>query len=351
LGDQICCEVAVRAVRHRYPDAHITWATDDPYFTLLYDQTRSKFPDAAADEVLWPDPWDEMIGYLERDNDIHLKLDGPEMAHQLETDYALTESRIETWCKYVDFMPTDMSPRWHSTSRERETVIGWLASAGLSPFKFCVVQYQSAESKKDYAHTAALVTELQRSIPVVVVHHGEIPTMGTFAAINWPLRELAILLQLAGVVVGPDSSLQHLSAAVKTPSVGLFGPTDPRLYLKHYPLSTYVWNTHVQGKECEHTFPCFGISLRKHWCRREPQGHPWCLASVPPEEVAKVVMTHYQTFVKRDLYVDKARALSSGSSSLFYFTDPRVDLPNLEKVQKSGSVGDFRKSDSVERIC
>ncbi|MBN2468367.1 MAG: glycosyltransferase family 9 protein [Deltaproteobacteria bacterium] len=45
----------------------------------------------------------------------------------------------------------------------------------------------------------------------------------------WDLRELAFLFSRADIVVVPDSGCMHLAAAVGTPVVALFGPTDPAL--------------------------------------------------------------------------------------------------------------------------
>ncbi|HEX6159865.1 MAG TPA: lipopolysaccharide heptosyltransferase I [Thermoanaerobaculia bacterium] len=42
------------------------------------------------------------------------------------------------------------------------------------------------------------------------------------------LRELAFLLQHARVVIGADTGPLHLAAALGTPVIGLYGPTDPR---------------------------------------------------------------------------------------------------------------------------
>jgi len=53
----------------------------------------------------------------------------------------------------------------------------------------------------------------------------------TYQAVNvagsTTLRELACLYEQADVVVSTDSGPMHLSAAVGTPTVALFGPTDP----------------------------------------------------------------------------------------------------------------------------
>lgn len=45
---------------------------------------------------------------------------------------------------------------------------------------------------------------------------------------DWPA--LAALIRAARVYVGPDTAVTHLAAATGTPTVALFGPTDPRIW-------------------------------------------------------------------------------------------------------------------------
>jgi heptosyltransferase-2 len=49
-------------------------------------------------------------------------------------------------------------------------------------------------------------------------------------ALNLPLPHLAALLQRASLFLGHDSGVSHIAAAVKTPSILLFGPTDPEVW-------------------------------------------------------------------------------------------------------------------------
>ena len=49
---------------------------------------------------------------------------------------------------------------------------------------------------------------------------------GIDTAGKWGLKELAFLQTQADVVVTPDSGPMHLAAAMGTPVVALFGPTD-----------------------------------------------------------------------------------------------------------------------------
>jgi heptosyltransferase-3 len=46
--------------------------------------------------------------------------------------------------------------------------------------------------------------------------------------LGWP--ELTAIIRDAAVFVGPDTAVTHLAAAAGTPTVALFGPTDPRLW-------------------------------------------------------------------------------------------------------------------------
>jgi ADP-heptose:LPS heptosyltransferase len=50
------------------------------------------------------------------------------------------------------------------------------------------------------------------------------------------LSELAKRLASARVFVGNDSGISHLAAAVGTPVVALFGPTDPRVWAPRGPM-------------------------------------------------------------------------------------------------------------------
>lgn len=47
---------------------------------------------------------------------------------------------------------------------------------------------------------------------------------------HWPLRDLIPLMVYAAVVIGNDSGLTHLAAALGRPTVAIFGPTDPEIW-------------------------------------------------------------------------------------------------------------------------
>lgn len=51
-----------------------------------------------------------------------------------------------------------------------------------------------------------------------------------FFAENLPLAQLAAVLHKGALFVGHDSGMSHIAAAVETPCVLLFGPTDPAIW-------------------------------------------------------------------------------------------------------------------------
>jgi len=54
------------------------------------------------------------------------------------------------------------------------------------------------------------------------------------------LRNAILALKAADVAVSNDSGLMHTAAAVGTPTIGIFGPTDPRLWAPLNPLAAVI---------------------------------------------------------------------------------------------------------------
>lgn len=96
------------------------------------------------------------------------------------------------------------------------------------------------------------------------------------------LPDLLPLLGEAWAVISVDSGLGHLSAALNTPVIGLFGPTDPNKTGFVTP-NKYLSNQTIQatGFEC---MPC-----KKRFCRLQapPEQHKAaCMEALPVKEVA-----------------------------------------------------------------
>lgn len=89
--------------------------------------------------------------------------------------------------------------------------------------------------------------------------------------------ELGALLEHAVLFIGNDTGAMHLAAAVGTPTVAVFGPSDPRRYGPYGAGHRAIWNP----PECA---PCFD---RGHWntaCQRFR-----CIEGVSVEDVWQAV--------------------------------------------------------------
>jgi heptosyltransferase-1 len=93
------------------------------------------------------------------------------------------------------------------------------------------------------------------------------------------LRQLLSVLRVCKVVVGPDSGPGHLSAAVKTPYVSIFGPTPPE---------------RVAPFGCEQLAIRSKIGCAPCWRRECPGLNKLCMRLVPVEEVADQVQMCFE---------------------------------------------------------
>src|SRR5688572_2804105 len=96
---------------------------------------------------------------------------------------------------------------------------------------FAVIQPFSGSVKKNWRleNFQRLAAQLQRSIPVFWCAGPEDPPLEGAVHID-DLYDLACCLPRARLYIGNDSGITHLAAAVGTPVLALFGPTDPTVW-------------------------------------------------------------------------------------------------------------------------
>ena len=124
--------------------------------------------------------------------------------------------------------------------------------------------------------------ESERELVDDIAHQMQEPVLTLIGETD--VGKLAALLARATLVLGVDNGPLHLATAQGTPTVRLYGPTDPRIF---GPWGDSVWLRVLQAKR-----PCIGCAAipcgRLDWRPEELAEHP-CVRSIPVEEMLSVV--------------------------------------------------------------
>jgi heptosyltransferase-3 len=110
--------------------------------------------------------------------------------------------------------------------------------------------------------------------------------------LQWP--ELAALIGAARAYVGPDTAITHLAAATRTPTVALYGPTDPRIW-GPWPAGgldrPWAAAGTIQHRGnvwlVQNPLPCLPCQLEG--CERRLDSHSQCLDELSVSQVAAAV--------------------------------------------------------------
>ena len=110
--------------------------------------------------------------------------------------------------------------------------------------------------------------------------------------IDWP--ELTAAIRSAEVYIGPDTAVTHLAAATGTPTVALYGPTDPRLW-GPWPLGgldrpwAAAGTIQQRGNVwlVQNPLPCLPCQLEG--CERRLDSYSRCLDGLPGAQVISAV--------------------------------------------------------------
>jgi len=243
---------AIAALRAKYPDARLDVALPVEYAELL----RSRLDGArviACDYRKFRPRWRRILAAR---YDLTFDLSGPQ-----PLSGAADPNRIEHFARICGVWPDtalngcptwdiglarDLVPRLALTQAERVWARNWLAERGirLGERPLVCLHLKSASSRKDWPldKFGELARRLiDRDVRVVALEKSlRLDTPGIVGACGLSLPRAAALIAACDVLVGPDSGPMHLAAAVGTPCVALFGPTNPHVVLKHY-AATHCW--------------------------------------------------------------------------------------------------------------
>jgi len=110
--------------------------------------------------------------------------------------------------------------------------------------------------------------------------------------LEWP--ELTSVIEGARVYIGPDTAITHLAAATGTPTVALYGPSNPRLW-GPWPAGgldqPWAASGTIQRRDnvwlVQNPLPCLPCQLEG--CERRLDSHSQCLDELSVSQVASAV--------------------------------------------------------------
>ena len=167
--------------------------------------------------------------------------------------------------------------RWHEDGWRK--LIAWLHGRGLR----VAITGGGAPAERDYIQH--------------VLAGSDVPVVDLAGRLRF--AETADLLRGAALYIGPDTATSHLAAACGTPSIVLFGPTDPRLwgplprggldppYAKVAPLQRRANVLLLQ--EVSASLPC--VPCQQEGCERHRESYSACLDRMNPARVIEAAQT------------------------------------------------------------
>jgi lipopolysaccharide heptosyltransferase II len=314
IGDVLLTTPLLRALRHRYPAARITFLTRQPYAPLLSANphvtrviglTRERTLSRLAAELraqrfshmldlhdslrswalrtLVPGNWSRYPKHrIARTVLIHTK-------RNIYRDSRPVAERYFLAARELDVRPDGEPPDLFWGPEVEQAVTGWLERANMAAtVRPIALAPGAAHATKRWPleHWRALIGRLLsqgchlvllgglEDVSLTTSLAGIAPARVLNAAGQFELQETAALLRRASALVSGDTGVMHMASAVGTPVVALFGPT-----VRPFGFFPYTRRAEV----VELALGCRPCSSKGG--PRCPLGHHRCLQEMTPELV------------------------------------------------------------------
>lgn len=193
-----------------------------------------------------------LVDLVDRKHDRIVDLFCPGFNYEVSVAGKVTLDRTECFIKAagVELEPDeDIRPRWIISDEDRRAVDGvfrgtrpmvGLARTATDPSRTLPVSaaMELIERLVDAGYDVGVI-DLDWYLPTFRSDHVR-------HIVRMAIPCVAAVIERLECLVAVDSGLLHLAGALDVPTVGLFGPTDPEVMLKHYPravgVTGYGWS-------------------------------------------------------------------------------------------------------------
>jgi ADP-heptose:LPS heptosyltransferase len=270
IGDMLMLTPALRELKRRFPNSHLTVAIDrhrtydDTYYKLYHN---SPFIDTIID-----------ARYVNRKK-YHQFSDVSSVCIPYERSDLPPRNRIDMFANHLGVHKMEnWLPFYVVEIQERaaaKKIVSQLKTKTRK--KVVAVHTASMEGKRSWpaSNTIDFVKLLSKdkSILTLVFDFNNVykkwDELPGVHKINADVRQMAALIEQADIFIGPDSGPMHLAGAVGTNSYVLFGSIPPEARINHYPTHTAITAD----------VPCLGC-----WYKPCPYDVR-CMKDITPEEV------------------------------------------------------------------
>lgn len=175
------------------------------------------------------------------------------------------QNRIEIFARSMGISKPRLSrthgflPFYSVREDEREWAQRYLQQINPEGRPVIGVQPFAADSYRNWPHMEKLVEELSHKYCVLVFHHEPLNgfRFDNVTTVVEPLRNSIALASLCERLVVLDSSFLHIAAALKVPTIAIFGAISGRLRTKDYPNIQLLAPSKAE-------FPCYPCWRHEH---------------------------------------------------------------------------------------
>lgn len=250
IGDVLMTTPVVKALKSRYPEAELTYATDPQYYHG--DLFR----------ILEGNPYiDKLVDFRTVNQaSYHLFVDLTGICPPYERPGNPPINRIDLFARHVGIRLDDPLPDYVLTGEEKawaQTILEkWF---GNGNHKVVVIHTASVDQRrtwpiKNYVQMLHELTEQRAELRFVILDQNRQKENWAIKncvnASSYGIRQVAALIWAADLFVGPDSGPLHIAGALEKEIVSIFGSTDPAARINYYDGAVAV----ESGMPCA---PCF----------------------------------------------------------------------------------------------